>query len=141
MTSPHARNIFGPHLVRQKACRSDKLPCDEFPLSELCHRRDFTPPSPRRALWSRELVCSGGALAPYLKHCRQVIFAQSCWIVLPAAADQTPTWAAGCPRCPCTAVSTPPCAGLLQGSGGWRLPLAAVMAYLLHLRMTPRDRR
>lgn len=34
---------FSPYLTRQKACRTGKLFCDEFLLSELCHRRNFTP--------------------------------------------------------------------------------------------------
>lgn len=35
--------FFGAHPARQKACRSDPPLFNEFPLSELCHKRNFTP--------------------------------------------------------------------------------------------------
>lgn len=50
-------------LPGQKDCGPDKLLSDEFPLSELCHRRNSTP-GPLTSAVDLDIAYPGGALTP-----------------------------------------------------------------------------
>lgn len=95
-------------LPGQKACGPGELLGDEFPLSELCHRRNSLP-GPQTSAVDLDIASPGGALTPL----HTVVDGGGCWTVLHAGAGQVPPRASPRPQSPGASVTVPGAPGKL----------------------------